>query len=288
MEAEPQAVPDGSGTGNTNNRPHPSKCWCFTLNNYEENSRGAIISKLSKRDKYIIGNEIGEKGTPHLQGYIHFTRKVRPKNMFDQKIHWEKARGNDDQNYDYCSKGGDFMQNMKKILHDPLKGKKLYDFQKEIIQIIREKPDDRTVHWYWDKKGGCGKTALVKHICMNQKALMVGGKANDIKFAISKWFENDPDLNVVFFNLVRSVEDYVSYDAIESVKDGIFFSGKYESNQTIFDSPHCIVFANFKPDENKLSKDRWRVVEIDRSADTLYGNRTVVGSLESYLLDTGD
>ncbi len=264
-----KVVPSGSGRGNSKPRPNPSKCWCFTYNNYIEKSNnntgsiGSIISSLSKNDKYIIGKEVGELGTPHLQGYIHFNKKVRPKNMFNKNIRWFKANGTDEHNYIYCSKENDFVQNMKKILKDPLKGKKLFPFQEKILNLLKTTPNDRTVHWYWDDKGGCGKTSLVKHVCMNSKALMVSGKANDVKFAISKWFENEIDLDVVFFNLVRSVEDYVSYDAIESVKDGIFFSGKYESGQTIFDSPHCIVFANFPPDVKKLSYDRWNIIKIE-------------------------
>lgn len=58
------------------------------------------------------------------------------------------------------------------------------------------------------------------------------------------------------------MENYVSYEAIESVKDGIFFSGKYESGMTIFNQPHIICFANFAPDIGKMSSDRWKIFEL--------------------------
>jgi len=46
-----------------------SRGWCFTLNNYTEDS---ILWLDSLDVQYIIyGKEIGKKGTPHLQGYLY-------------------------------------------------------------------------------------------------------------------------------------------------------------------------------------------------------------------------
>ncbi len=61
------------------------------------------------------------------------------------------------------------------------------------------------------------------------------------------------------------MEDYVSYQALEEIKDGIFFSGKYEGGMKIFNSPHVICFANFSPAEHKLSGDRWVVEEVSKN-----------------------
>ena len=38
-----------------------------------------------------------------------------------------------------------------------------------------------------------------------------------------------------------------------------FFSGKYESGMVRYNKPHVIIFANCRPDIEKLSKDRWKV-----------------------------
>ena len=57
--------------------------------------------------KYIIiGDEIGESGTPHLQGYIQFSSPTSF-NTIKHHIpqgHIEKAKGNARQNFEYCSK----------------------------------------------------------------------------------------------------------------------------------------------------------------------------------------
>jgi len=62
-----------------------SKYWCFTLNNYDEKEVQTLTDAALKADErsgdcsYIIfGREVGqERGTPHLQGYVEFTKKKR-------------------------------------------------------------------------------------------------------------------------------------------------------------------------------------------------------------------
>jgi hypothetical protein len=50
----------------------PAIAWCFTLNNYTTDELEFLSSSIlgSGEYNYIIGKEIGESGTPHLQGYI--------------------------------------------------------------------------------------------------------------------------------------------------------------------------------------------------------------------------
>ena len=54
----------------------------------------------------------------------------------------------------------------------------------------------------------------------------------------------------------RSQEQFVSYQAIEEVKNGILFNNKYEAKMVVFNNPHVVVFSNFEPDYKALSSDR--------------------------------
>lgn len=260
-----------AGLGNTKltlrnlKRCVPCKRWCFTLNNYTDNEL-ETLETIFKPHKYIIGREVGEKSRiPHLQGYVEFNTKVRPIEKIPiKRIHWEKCKGSRADNITYCSKQGDYVSKGLSIsVDDPLLKVNLYEWQNEIIQLIKSKPDPRKIYWYWEHKGNVGKTALAKHICIKYNALYVSGSANNIKYAITQWIDKCKTLDVVIYGVPRSQESkIISYEILESIKDGIFFSTKYESGMVLFNTPHVIVFANFPPEEMLLSIDRWCIKQI--------------------------
>ena len=85
---------------------------CFTLNNWTEVEYEVISSIVPHVCRFaIIGSEgEGELSTSHLQGYLEFKTKKRPKSVLNNKrIHWEKAKGDRRQNVDYCSKEGNIL-----------------------------------------------------------------------------------------------------------------------------------------------------------------------------------
>jgi len=62
---------------------------------------------------YIVcGREVGESGTPHLQGYIYYKTLVSLKQMKEvhPTAHWEPQRGTPQEASDYCKKDGDFYE----------------------------------------------------------------------------------------------------------------------------------------------------------------------------------
>lgn len=81
-----------------------SRGWCFTVNNYSDEDKQALIDLPSQ---YIVwGEEVGESGTPHLQGYIHFTHEKTMNTMkkYHRTAHWEKRMGSIKQAIEYCKK----------------------------------------------------------------------------------------------------------------------------------------------------------------------------------------
>lgn len=94
-------------------RQSRAKRWVFTLNNYtdEDQQRLRSIFPSDSVDYLVFGREIGETGTPHLQGYIHFRFRqylAQAKAVVSQRAHLEVSRGNPTQAADYCKKDGDF------------------------------------------------------------------------------------------------------------------------------------------------------------------------------------
>jgi len=96
---------------NSNGLPQSTK-WCFTLNNYTPQEYAKFASLFNPtRFKYItFGKELGESGTPHLQGYLVLINKARLSTLraICPRSHWETAKGSHEQAARYCQKDGDF------------------------------------------------------------------------------------------------------------------------------------------------------------------------------------
>lgn len=87
-----------------------SRRWVFTLNNYSEND---LLEIRSWKTTYTIyGREVGENGTPHLQGFVVFSKAQRLSacKKLHHRCHWEVARGTSLQAADYCKKDGDYFE----------------------------------------------------------------------------------------------------------------------------------------------------------------------------------
>jgi len=91
-----------------------SRRFCFTWNNYPDNAEQLIRDFHNEKQAIytIVGKEVGDNGTKHLQGYFHLKDRIgfkRLKQLFPS-IHIEKAKGNAEQNKIYCSKELDFFE----------------------------------------------------------------------------------------------------------------------------------------------------------------------------------
>lgn len=85
---------------------------CFTLNNpncEKQEILNLLIAAGAK--KVVIGSETGENGTAHFQGYVMFKnpRNFQAVKRLLPRAHIEKANGTEAQNYEYCTKEGDFL-----------------------------------------------------------------------------------------------------------------------------------------------------------------------------------
>lgn len=92
-----------------------SRAWTWTLNNYTPNERDDIHHIEDGKIRYLIyGIEVGESGTPHLQGYLELTSPQRMSAMKKLpglgRAHFEVRRGTRDQARTYCMKDGEYFE----------------------------------------------------------------------------------------------------------------------------------------------------------------------------------
>lgn len=274
----------GASNGNTNLSAR-KRYWFYTWNFKENPEECEIAMNYLKTwgnkncTHFVFQPEIGEDGgNLHIQGYMAF-KNARQFSSLQKEfpgMHLLPCR-NVEACIAYCQKeetrAGDTQIGGSLVVRDPLQGVELYPWQTCLVEIIDNLPDDRSIYWIYDQEGNCGKTTFAKHLCIkypNEVIYLNGGPSN-CKFGVMSFLydkkkgkleRNEKHLRVAIFDLCRTQDDRVSYQALEEIKNGIFFNTKYESMQVVYNCPHVIVFANFLPDESKLSSDRWKIINL--------------------------
>lgn len=83
-----------------------SRGWVFTLNNYGPEELTAFQAALANCKTAVIGREVGESGTPHLQGFAYWAslKSFEQVRRLLPGAHIEPQRGTNLQAYDYCCK----------------------------------------------------------------------------------------------------------------------------------------------------------------------------------------
>jgi len=83
----------------------------FTWNNYAEDTEDLLEKELVPICKYVVfGKEVGESGTPHLQGYAQLKKRTAVSQLPRWPWHTAAARGTPEQASQYCKKDGDFKE----------------------------------------------------------------------------------------------------------------------------------------------------------------------------------
>ena len=95
MDADPQPA-----------QARRARAFCFTFNNPDG---VPTLATFGRHARYLVyGHEVGENGTPHLQGFVYFRQQVAFSSVLGMlpEAHFEIARGSPDQNIAYCTKDG--------------------------------------------------------------------------------------------------------------------------------------------------------------------------------------
>lgn len=149
-----------------------------------------------------------------------------------------------------------------KSVYDAKKPPPIDDFQprpwqQNLLSKLLEKPDNRTIFWVCDPKGGAGKTTFATYLVRNHDAIILAGKAQDMFYA----YDYEP---IIIIDIPRAdTLEYINYGAIEKLKDGVFFSGKYHSALKLREqAAHVVVFSNEEPDKSKWTSDRLSLIHV--------------------------
>lgn len=165
-----------------------SRAYCFTINNYTEDDVCQVKALAEIASYVVVGKEVGENSTPHLQGYVYF-KEAKTFTSVKKKItraHLELTKGSPEDNRRYCTKDGDVLlehgvpprQGNRNDIQQVVEGLKDGDNMRAVIEKAKSvqsikvaevwlkynevkrdwKPE---VRWYYGKTG-TGKTRTAR------------------------------------------------------------------------------------------------------------------------------
>ena len=131
-------------------------------------------------------------------------------------------------------------------------------WQKQVLDIAAEEPNDRTINVIYDCVGKKGKSFLTLWMMSRNMCERIPQQkdARDIMRMVM----NLPKRKTYFIDLPRGTshrDQHTIYAAIEEIKNGYCYDDRYSFKREMFEPPHVFVFTNSYPDLSLLSRDRW-------------------------------
>lgn len=123
----------------------------------------------------------------------------------------------------------------------------LYNWQNEVLGMLREPVKVRRIIWIWSRESGTGKSTFYDYVARHPDFNVLPGADYD-----NTLYAYDGE-GVLWFDLTRSQSaDHVPYHALEKFSNAtVHLSKKYTSCRKLVKT-HVVVTANIPPDETKL------------------------------------
>lgn len=99
-------------TGTATSDTKLGRYWMFTINNYNDEDVKLMNEWKELAVQLVVAKEVGENGTPHLQGFIGFKgmKRLAAMKKMHSRAHWELSRSKDAAIY-CCKEGGEVLIN---------------------------------------------------------------------------------------------------------------------------------------------------------------------------------
>lgn len=219
---------------------------------------------LRKNDvhKWICAMETGADGYEHWQIRLQVNKTwEKLKEEWGPKAHIEEASDV----WDYERKSGLFLSSEDTPEVRKCRFGRLTWRQQAVVNAVQASNDRQVVVWY-DQKGNAGKSWLLGHLYETGKAWVVQAQ-DSVKGIIqdcASEYINHGWRPIVVIDIPRSWKWTPElYVAIERIKDGLIKDPRYNSKTVHIRGVKILVTCNTKPKLDKLSKDRWVIMDMD-------------------------
>lgn len=241
----------------------------FVLNNWTEAEYTQVVSKFSDANYYVIGKEVGENGTPHLQGYVYFKTKKRGSTLkkINDRIHWEPMYSTPKQASDYCKKDNNFVEfgelpmqghrtDIDEICDEIKSGKKVDDIcierpmmfhqygrtltkVEDLMMRKKYRTEMTTCDWYWGETGTGKSHVAFKNYSPETHYVF----SND-----NGWWDKYTQQDIVIFNDFRGAD--VAYNHLLQLIDKWPTDVRRRGKEPMpFISKHIIITSSLPPEK---------------------------------------
>lgn len=190
------------------------RSYCFTINNYTNLDIAYVVCLDEYPIKYMIaGFEVGEEGTPHIQGYVQYVnpRSFQSVSRSLPRANLRVADGDAHSNFIYCSKDKEYYE----VGKCPPKAGHRTD-----LDAVRETLDNGTIEDFADQHFGA--------------FLRYGRMAKEYKFMKMKHRTEPPKVTWVYGPTGSGKTSFACSDTKSFyIKDGTQWWDGYEQQETI-------------------------------------------------------
>lgn len=153
-----------------------ARAYTITINNDKFSDLKGLIDLTY--EYLVIGFEVGEKGTRHIQGYIYFTnaRHFTKVKKDIPRAHLEIAKGTPEQNFDYCKKDAEYYEfgvkpsqgratfdKIAEAMKDPINNYQVYhQYRKSYMELMDSQKKDHSTLLLVERD--CQKFNVVRQI----------------------------------------------------------------------------------------------------------------------------
>lgn len=256
-----------------------SRSWCFTLNNYDDQD---VNRYKGFECKYIrFGEEVGDKGTKHLQGVLVLDKPSRLSALkkIDPKAHWEPCKALE-ASINYCNKGANIFTkdnrsqgkrtDLEAVVEDIKAGKRLKEvatnnpisyikYHSGIEKLIEHYQEERNfkpeVTWIWGPSER-GKTTFVRE------------KEKDLWFCAKnlKWWDGYQHQEAVLFDEFRA--DFCTFHELLRILDRFPYRVESKGSSRELNSKRMYITSPFHP-KDVYKKTSEEIKQLLRRIDVI-------------------
>lgn len=239
----------------------------------EHNGKDDIMKLLKLHcKKWCFQEENGESGYPHFQGRMSLKMKERIGTCIHKfpRFHLSPTSKENSDNVFYVTKEETRVdgpwKDTDKVIYIPRQIRDietLYPWQQHIVDD-RNVWNTRTINIVIDETGNHGKSILASYIGVHEIGRSLP-YSNDFR-DISRMVMGTESKSLYIIDIPRALKKeqmFQFFAGIEQLKNGYAFDDRYSFQEKYFDCPNIWIFMNKKPENNLLSKDRWKYWEIN-------------------------